>query len=126
MGGRSVRKEPQTLTVSAAARRILKKAGWLTYLKRLKESNETVAKEFLQNLREEHSTIRGKRIKVTDDIIEKLTGLPAIGPVWPTKKERLQKIVEIFQDEGQSLTVQGKGVLPATLGEPWAELAKIV
>ena len=34
--------------------------------------------------------------------------------------------MEIFQDEGQSLTVKGKGVLPATLGEPWTELAKIV
>ena len=34
--------------------------------------------------------------------------------------------MEIFQDEGQSLTVNGKGVLAATLGEPWTELAKIV
>lgn len=34
--------------------------------------------------------------------------------------------MEIFQDEGQSLTIKGKGVLPATLGEPWMELAKIV
>ena len=98
----------------------------MTYLNCLKESNETVAKEFLQNLQEEHSTIRGKRIEVTDDIIAKVTGLPAIGPVWTIKKERLQKIVEIFQDEGQSLTVREKGVLPATLGEPWAKLAKIV
>ena len=34
--------------------------------------------------------------------------------------------MEIFQSEGQSLTVKGKGVLPTTLGEPWTELAKIV
>ena len=34
--------------------------------------------------------------------------------------------MEIFQEEGQSLTVKGKGVLPATLGEPWTELEKIV
>ena len=60
MGGRSVRREPQVLTVSAAARRILKKAGWLTYLNRLKESNETVAIEFLQNLQEDYSTVRGR------------------------------------------------------------------
>ena len=75
---------------------MVKKAGWLTYLNRLKEANETVVKEFLQNLQEEHSIIRGKRIEVTDDIIEKVTGLPAIGPIWTIKKERLQKIVEIF------------------------------
>ena len=34
--------------------------------------------------------------------------------------------MEIFQDEGQKLTIRGKGVLPATLGEPWVELAKII
>ena len=34
--------------------------------------------------------------------------------------------MENFQDEGQSLTIKGKGVLPATLGEPWAELARTV
>lgn len=34
--------------------------------------------------------------------------------------------MEIFQDEGQSLTVKGKGVMSAMLGEPWTELAKIV
>lgn len=89
MGGRLVRREPQTLIVSAAAQRILKRAGWLTYLNHLKESNETVAKEFLQNLQEEYSTVRGKRIAVTNDIIAKVIGLPATGPVWTIKKERL-------------------------------------
>jgi len=77
-----------------------------------------VALEFLQNLQEDHSIVRGKRIAVTDDIIAEVSGLPGVGPVWTLKKERLQKIMEIFQDEGQSLTVKGKGVLPATLGEP--------
>jgi len=34
--------------------------------------------------------------------------------------------MEIFQDEGQNLTVKGKGVLPATLGESWTKLEKVV
>ena len=47
MGGRAIRREPQVLTVSAAAREILARAGWLTYLNGLQESNEMVAIEFL-------------------------------------------------------------------------------
>ena len=126
MGEKAIRSEPQELTVSAAAREILEKAGWLNYFSCLQESNETVALEFLQNLQEDYSTVRGRRIAVTDDVIAEVSGLPTIGPVWTLRKERLQKIMDIFQDEGQSLTVKGKGVLPATLGEPWTELARIV
>lgn len=85
-----------------------------------------MALEFLQNLQENYSIVRERRIAVTNDIIAEVSGLPAAGPVWTLKKERLQKIMEIFQDEGQSLTIKGKGVLPATLGEPWTELEKIV
>ena len=69
MGGRSIRREPQVLIVSDAAREILARAGWLTYLNWLQGSNETVAIEFLQNLQEDHSTVRGRHIAVTDDII---------------------------------------------------------
>jgi len=47
MGGRSIQREPQVLTISTAAREILARAGWLTYLNRLQESNETVEIEFL-------------------------------------------------------------------------------
>ena len=126
MGGKSIRSESSELIVSEAARKILEKAGWLTYFGRLRKSNEIVAMEFLQNLQEEHSVVGGKQIAVTKEIIAEVTRLPDLGPIWTTKKERLQKIVELFQDEGQELTVKGKGVLPATLGEPWSELAKVV
>lgn len=50
MEGRSIRREPQVLTVSNAAQEILTRAGWIVYLNRLQESNETVAIEFLYNL----------------------------------------------------------------------------
>lgn len=64
--------------------------------------------EFLQNLQEDYSIVRGRQIAVTDDIITEVSGQPATGPVWTLKKERLQNIMEIFQDEGQSLTIKGK------------------
>jgi len=34
--------------------------------------------------------------------------------------------MKIFQYEGQNLTIRGKGVQPIALGEPWAELVKII
>ena len=116
MGGRSIRREPHVLTVSDATREILARARWLTYLNCLQESNETVAIEFLQNLQENNSTVRGRHIAVTDDIITEVSGLLAIGSVWTLKKERLQKFIENFQEECQSVTIRGKGVLPAALG----------
>ena len=60
MGGKSIRSEPSELIVSEAARKILEKAGWLTYFGRLRKSNEIVAMEFLQNLQEEYSVVGGK------------------------------------------------------------------
>lgn len=65
MGGKAIRSEPSELVVSEADREILERAGWLTYFGRLRESNETVAMEFLQNLQEEHSVVGGKQITVT-------------------------------------------------------------
>jgi len=89
MGGRSIQREPHVLTVSDAAQEILARAGWLVYLNCLQESNKTVTIEFLQNLQEYHSTERGRHITVTDDIIAEVSGLPATGPVWTLKNERL-------------------------------------
>ena len=89
MGGRTVRSEPHKMTVSDAARKILENAGWLNYFNRLQESNEAVVLEFLQNLQENHSIVGGKRIEVTEDIIAETSGLPAVGPRWELKKERL-------------------------------------
>ena len=123
MGGREIRREPQVLTVSASAQEILERARWLTYLNRLQDSNEAVAIEFLQNLQEDYSIVGGRRIAVTDDIIEELSRLLATRPVWTIKKEIPRKVMKIFQDEGQILMIKEKGVLPAMLGEPWEELA---
>lgn len=81
MGGKAIRSEASELVVSEAAQEILERAGWLTYFSRLRESNETVAMEFLQNLQEEHSVVGGKQIMVTKEIIAEVTGL-----LWSTWK----------------------------------------
>ena len=47
MGGQPIHSEPQVLVVSSAAREILEKLGWITYLTRLQQPHETVAIEFL-------------------------------------------------------------------------------
>ena len=70
--------------------------------------------------------VRGRQIAATNDIIAEVSGLPATRPVWSLKKVRLRDAITIFQDEGKNLTIKGKGVLLATLGESWEELAKII
>lgn len=70
--------------------------------------------------------VRGRQITVTNAVIDEVSGLPVVVSIWTQKKVRLQEAITIFRDEGHNLTVKGKEVLPATLGEPWAELAIIV
>jgi len=94
MGGRSIHREPQVLTVSDAAREILTRAGWIVYLNHLQQSNETVAIDFLQNVQEHHSMVRGRQIAVTYDIIVEVLGLLATRPMWTLKKERLQNSIK--------------------------------
>ena len=89
MGGQKIRSEPQVLAVSIAAREILERVGWITYLTRLQQPHETVAIEFLQNLQEGYSMVRGRQIAVTDSIIAKVSGLPAEGTIWTHKKLKL-------------------------------------
>ena len=60
MGRRPIRSEPQTLVVSDAAQAILDKLGWITYFMRMQQPNELVATEFLLNLQEGSSTVRGR------------------------------------------------------------------
>jgi len=88
------------LIVSDAVCEILIREGWITYLNCLQQSNKTMAIEFLQNLQEDHSMARGRQIAVIDEIIAKVSGLPAVGPVWTLKNMRLQDVITIFRDKG--------------------------
>ena len=63
---------------------------------------------------------------MSDEIITEVSSIPAQGTTWTQKKIRIWEAMKIFQDEGQMLIVKGRGVHPASLGEPWTELARIV
>ena len=63
---------------------------------------------------------------MSDEIIAEVSSIPAQGTIWTQKKIRIHEAIKIFQDDGQTLTVKGRGVHPASLGEPWIELARIV
>ena len=57
------------------------RTGWIDNLTRLQQPHETVAIEFLQNLQEDHSIVRGRQIIVTDAVIAEVSGLPVVGPI---------------------------------------------
>ena len=126
MGGKPIRYEPQVLIISDAARAILERLGWTTYFMRMQQPHEAVATEFLLNLQEGSSIVRGRNIAVSDEIIAEVSGIPVQGTTWTQKKIRIHEAMKIFQDDRQMLTIKGRGVQPASLGEPWTELAKIV
>lgn len=84
------------LVVSDAAREILEKLGWITYLTMLQQPHETVAIEFLHNLQEGYSMVRGRKIAVIDEIITEMSSLPAEGTIWTHKKVRLEEAMNIF------------------------------
>ncbi len=70
MGGRAIRNEATMLMVSDQASAILKRAGWMQYLNKLKGFHEEMKLEFLQN---GSTTVRGRDIKVSQAIIAEFT-----------------------------------------------------
>jgi len=123
MGGRTVRREPLILDIFDEAREILAQAGWIAYFTRFQPPNKEVTIEFLQNLQNGQSMVRGRKITVLDAVIAEVSGLPAEGPVWAGNRLKFHDAIEAFRDEGQELIKKGKGLRPSSLREPWGELA---
>ena len=119
MGGRTVHREPLILAIFDEAREILARAGWIAYFMRFQPPNEEIAIEFLQNLQNGKSMVRGRQITVSDTEIVEAFGLPVEGPVWVDKGLKLCNAMEIFRGKGQELIKKGKGIQPSSLGEPW-------
>ena len=63
--------------------------------------------------------VKGRQIVVSDEIIIEVSGIPAQGTIWTQKKIRIREAMKIFQDDGQTLVIKGKGVHPTSLREPW-------
>lgn len=119
MGGRTVRREPLILVASDEAREILARAGWIAYFMRFQPPNEEIAIEFLWNLQNGQSVVRGRQITVSDALIAEVSGLLAKGPVWARKRLKMHDAIEAFKDEGQEIIKKGKGVWSSSLGERW-------
>lgn len=119
-------REPLVLEISDRAREILVHAGWISYFTKLEAPNSEVAIEFLQNLRNGQSMVKGGRITISEVVIDEVSRLPKEGTIWPKKNVMLQGAVEIFKDVGEELTKKGKGIQLFSLGEPWHELEGVV
>lgn len=123
MGGRTVHIEPIILPIFYESREILARVGWIAYFIRFQPPSEEISIEFLQNLHNGQSMVRGRQITVSDAMIAKVFGLSVEGLVWASKWLQLHDTIEAFKDEGQELIKKGKGIRPFSLGEPWGELA---
>lgn len=70
--------------------------------------------------------VKGRQITVTDVVIAEVSGLPAEGLVWASKRLKLHDAMEAFRDKGQELIKKGKGIRSSSLEDPWGELARFV
>jgi hypothetical protein len=82
MGGSVLRYEPATTTLLELypeAYQIFLREGWLIYFQRLQWYDEQNVLQFSQNLQEDHSTVQGVRISVTEEDKAQVLGLPTNG-----------------------------------------------
>jgi len=85
MGGKSIRSEPTVLRVSDQASAILERVSWLKYLTKLQGFHEEMTLEFLHNLYNGRTMVKGRNIMVSEAIIAKVFRLPAEGTRWMDK-----------------------------------------
>lgn len=105
---------------------ILQRVSWLHYLTKLQGFHEEMTLEFLQNLDNGCTTVKGRNITVSKVVIAEVSGLPAEGTIWMDKNVLLQDVFTVFQDPEEKLVRKGKGIHPTTLQQPWQELAAIM
>lgn len=125
MGGRSIRNEPTVLMVSDHAHAILERT-WLQYLNKLQGFHGEMKLEFLQNLQNGSTTVRGGNITVSEAVIAEVTRLPAKGIKFTDKHILLYNVVVVFQDPGEKLVRTGNAIHLSTLRQPWKELVAIM
>ena len=79
MGGNSLWNKPVNFPISDTNSAILQQASWLTYVHRLQGFDTEIAIEFLQNLQEGQTRIKGWIIPVTEYIIAEVSEIPIEG-----------------------------------------------
>ena len=96
MGGNTLRVEPANFPISEEVSAILQRDRWLTYVHRLQGFNTRIAIEFLQNLQEGKTRVKGRTIPVTEGIIVEVSGIPAQGERWAEKNLLLREVVAAY------------------------------
>jgi len=103
MGGREIQSEPPVLMVSDQAHEILEHAGWLQYLNRLQGFLEELALDFLQNLQNSSTMVKGISMVVSEEVLPEVTQLSMEGVKWVDKRIILYSVIKAFQDLGERL-----------------------
>lgn len=101
MGEREIWSEPRVLMVSDQTCKILEHAGWLQYLNILQGFHEELTLEFLQNLQNYSTVVKGISMTVSEEVMVEVTQLLAEGVKWADKSVLLYNAIEAFQDPGE-------------------------
>ena len=118
MGGNSLCNEPTKFQVTEWVRTILQQSSWISYLNRLQGFNTEIEIEFLQNLREGHTIVKGRVIPVSEEVIAELSEIPMEGKKWTNKHFLIEEEALVYQDPHEQLIQKGKGIYPASLRQP--------
>jgi len=119
MGGKAICSESTVLQVSERTREFLERADWFQYLTKLQVFHEEITLEFLQNLQNGHTMVKGRNITVSEAVISKVSELPVEGTRCMDKHVLLQDTIAVFQDPDEQLVRKGKGIHPTYLRQPW-------
>jgi len=104
MGGNLITYELGTTTVLELypeAYQIFLQAGWLDYFRRLPDFNTQQVLEFACNLTEGFSVVEGIQIPVTEEVIAQVSGLPANGTCWFSRKHLILNAQQDFLQPGE-------------------------
>lgn len=126
MRGNAICSEPIILRLLEHAREIFECVNWLQYMTNLQGFHEEITLEFLQNIHNGCTTLKGRNIIVSKAVIVEVSKLPAEGARWADKHVLLQVAIAVFQDPYEKLVRKGKEIHPIALKQPWKELATIV
>jgi hypothetical protein len=129
MGGSAVRHEPGSvnlLQLFPEVYQIFQQAGWTVYFERLGEFDQEQVLEFAQNLQDDFSMVQGVRISVTEEDIVQVSGLPAIGIRWFSRKKVILNAQQEFLRPDERVEPRGRGVSLHSLPQPWPSVAEFI
>ena len=129
MGGTLITHEPGTtavLELFPEIYQIFLQAGWIEYFRRLPDFDEQQVLEFTCNLIEGFSVVQGIQVPVTEEIIAEVTGLPATGTRWFSRKHLILNGQQDFLRPGEEVETKGRGVALRSLPQPWPRVIEFV